>query len=131
MAFRTRSNHGFITTALAGVCIVALVLCCGIYAYLWSEGVLESEQEQIQKLTAAIIPDNSTVLDRSGAKIGEYFSYYHIQIPIENIPRPMINALLAVEDRKFFEHAGVNWSSIGRAFIAVATSGHLKQGDQL
>ncbi len=128
MVLSTRSKQGFFTAVLAGICIISLLLCGGIYAYLWSEGVLEGEQEQIQKLTAAIIPDNSTVLDRSGVKIGEYFSYYHIQIPIENIPRPMINALLAVEDRKFFEHAGVNWSSIGRAFIAVATSGHLKQG---
>ena len=40
----------------------------------------------------------------------------------------MINALLAIEDRKFFEHEGVNWRSIARAFLSVATSGRLKQG---
>ncbi len=128
MFLRARPNLGFFTVAIAGICVVAVLIFGGIYAYLWSEGVLESEQDQIQKLTAAIIPDNSTVLDRTGVKIGEYFSYYHIQIPYESIPRPMINALLAVEDRKFFEHAGVNWTSIGRAFVSVATSGHLKQG---
>jgi penicillin-binding protein 1A len=123
-----RENSGFFTVALATACIVGLLICGSVYGYLWSEGVLEGEQEQIQKLTAAIIPDNSTVLDHTGTKIGEYFSYYHIQIPYEQIPKPMINALLAVEDRKFFEHEGVNWTSIARAVVSVATSGHLKQG---
>lgn len=121
---RSNPKSGFLTI------ILGLFLACTLAGagYLWSEGVFESEQEQITKLTAAIIPDNSVVLDRTGAKIGEYYSYYHVQVPWEKIPKPMINALLAIEDRKFFEHEGVNWRSIARAFLSVATSGRLKQG---
>ena len=119
-----RSQAGFLTIISAAL-IGVLFLMLG---YLWSEGVFESEEEQIKKLTAAITPDNSVVLDRSGAKIGEYYNHYHIETPFAQIPKDMINALLAIEDRKFFEHEGVNWRSIGRAFVSVATSGRLRQG---
>jgi penicillin-binding protein 1A len=119
---------GFIVMAIGVVTTLLMTVCLGLAGYLWSEGVFESEKEQIEKLTAAIIPDNSVVFDRKGVKIGEYFNYYHIQIPYDKIPKPMINCLLAVEDRQFFQHEGVNWTSIARAFLSVVTSGRLKQG---
>ena len=96
--------------------------------YLWNEGVFESEEEQIAKLTSAIVPDSTVVFDRNGEKIGEYYNFYHVFVPFDKIPKPMINALLAVEDRRFFEHHGVNWNSMGRALIAVLSSGHWRQG---
>lgn len=119
-----RPRAGFFTIILG----LSLSIVLALASYLWSEGVFESEQEQIAKLTAAIIPDNSVVFDRSGNKIGEYYSFYHIQVPLEKIPKEMVNSLLAIEDRKFFEHEGVNWKSIGRAFLSVLTSGRMKQG---
>ncbi len=90
--------------------------------------MFQSESEQIQKLTSAIIPDNSVVLDRNGSKIGEYYSFYHVEIPFNKIPKTMVDALLAIEDRKFFQHEGVNWISLGRAFVSVLTSAHFSQG---
>ncbi|MCX6119852.1 MAG: PBP1A family penicillin-binding protein, partial [Proteobacteria bacterium] len=88
----------------------------------------DSEQTQIAKLTSAIIPDSSVVFDRNGEKIGEYYNFYHIFVPYDQIPKPMIDALLAIEDRKFFEHSGVNWKSMGRAILSTLTSGRFAQG---
>jgi len=122
LGLRSRSK---ILTVISSAFIAIVLLAL---TYVWSAGVFESEDEQIKKLTAAIIPDNSIVLDRSGSKIGEYYNHFHIEIPYKEIPQGMINALLAIEDRKFFEHEGVNWRSIGRAFLSVATSGRMKQG---
>ncbi len=118
-------QRGFfvVITALAMTFMMA-----GLTWYLWDDGIFESEQAQIEKLTSAIVPDSSIVFDTKGEKIGEYFNFYHVFFPYEKIPKPMINALLAIEDRKFFEHKGVNWSSMGRALLAVLTSGRLKQG---
>lgn len=103
-------------------------LLLGLIVYVWSAGVFESEDEQIKKLTAAIIPDNSVVFDRSGLKIGEYYNHFHVETPYKDIPKGMVDALLAIEDRKFFQHEGVNWKSIMRAFFSVISSGRLKQG---
>lgn len=108
---------------------VLIILFIAIFGwYLWDEGVFESEEEQIAKLTSAIVPDSTVVFDRNGEKIGEYYNFYHVFVPFDKIPKPMINALLAVEDRRFFEHHGVNWNSMGRALLAVLSSGRLRQG---
>ena len=114
-----------ILTVISGLLIAAFA---GALVYFWSAGVFESEDEQIKKLTAAIIPDNSIVLDRAGNKIGEYYNHFHVEVAYKDIPQGMVNALLAIEDRKFFEHEGVNWRSMVRALISVASSGRLKQG---
>jgi penicillin-binding protein 1A len=112
-------------TVISGLLIAAFA---GAFVYFWSAGVFESEDEQIKKLTAAIIPDNSIVLDRAGNKIGEYYNHFHVEVAYKDIPQGMVNALLAIEDRKFFEHEGVNWRSMVRALISIASSGRLKQG---
>ncbi len=114
-----------IFTVISGLLIAAFA---GSLLYFWSAGVFESEDEQIKKLTAAIIPDNSIVLDRAGNKIGEYYNHFHVEVAYKDIPQGMVNALLAIEDRKFFEHEGVNWKSMFRALISVVSSGRLKQG---
>ena len=123
--FVAKNQRGFF--AILALLFV-LLTTGGFAAYLWSEGVFESEDSQIAKLTAAIIPDSSVVYDRNGEKIGEYYNFYHVAIVYDKIPKPMVNALLAVEDRKFFEHQGVNFKSLGRAVLSVLTSGHMSQG---
>jgi 1A family penicillin-binding protein len=114
-----------IFAVISGLLIAAFA---GSLLYFWSAGVFESEDEQIKKLTAAIIPDNSIVLDRAGNKIGEYYNHFHVEVAYKDIPQGMVNALLAIEDRKFFEHEGVNWKSMFRALISIVSSGRLKQG---
>jgi penicillin-binding protein 1A len=120
-----RKHKVRILAVISGVLIIMMMALGG---YLWSSGVFESEDEQIKKLTAAIIPDNSVVFDRAGHKIGEYYNHFHIEFAYKDIPRGMVNSLLAIEDRKFFEHEGVNWRSMLRALFSVITSGRLKQG---
>jgi len=38
-------------------------------------------------------------------------------IAIENVPQKMINAILAIEDRRFFEHPGIDFIGIARAAL--------------
>jgi penicillin-binding protein 1B len=44
----------------------------------------------------------------------------------QNIPPVLVQAILAIEDRRFFEHNGVDIRGISRAFLRWATSGSLK-----
>lgn len=44
------------------------------------------------------------------------------------VPPVLINGLLAVEDKKFYEHQGVNPLAIGRALMANLKAGHTVQG---
>ena len=44
----------------------------------------------------------------------------------QDIPPVLVQAILAIEDKRFFEHNGVDIRGMGRAFLSWATSGSLK-----
>ncbi len=46
----------------------------------------------------------------------------------KDVPQLLVNGLLAVEDKKFYEHQGVNPVAIGRALVANLKAGHTVQG---
>ena len=72
--------------------------------------------------------DNSVVYDSDNKKIGEFFSFYHIFVPYEDIPKEMIQALISVEDRNFFNHPGFDLKGIARAIVSRLKKSKLKQG---
>lgn len=49
-------------------------------------------------------------------------------VPLGEIPTSCLNAVLAIEDPRFLEHAGVNWRALGRAALVNLTSGRFAQG---
>ncbi len=70
----------------------------------------------------------SEVYDRNGKKIGEFFREKRILVPYEQIPKHVIQAFVAAEDDTFFEHSGVNYLAIFRAFLANVRTGRRAQG---
>ena len=61
-------------------------------------------------------------------KIKTYSNSNIESLSYQEIPRDLINALIATEDRKFFEHSGVDYFGILRAMVVNFKHGHLKQG---
>ena len=63
-------------------------------------------------------PSTVVLLDREGRALAEEFRpYQNLRLewaPLRSLPQPMLRTLLMAEDRRFFEHSGVDW----RAFVA-------------
>ena len=71
----------------------------------------------------------SRVVDRDGQTIGEFFSERRRLTPLESVPPHVVNAFVAGEDSSFFEHEGIDFSSILRAaWVNLRTGGEIKQG---
>jgi penicillin-binding protein 1B len=51
-----------------------------------------------------------------------------IEVQFAEIPTDLMNAVLAAEDRRFFDHNGVDWRGIGRALWIDIRRGELAQG---
>jgi len=51
-----------------------------------------------------------------------------ILVKLDEVPQSLINALLAVEDRQFYQHVGVDFRAIARALWANVRAGHTVQG---
>ncbi|HEX5733095.1 MAG TPA: PBP1A family penicillin-binding protein [Blastocatellia bacterium] len=52
------------------------------------------------------------------------------KIPVEfnALPEDLRNAVIAVEDRRFFDHSGIDWRGIGRAMLKDINEGEIVQG---
>src|SRR6516165_10564414 len=55
-----------------------------------------------------------------GSLLGEYAKERRLYLPIQAVPKLVINAFLAAEDKNFYEHGGVDFSGMARAAVLYA-----------
>ena len=67
-------------------------------------------------------------LDRHGTEIGQRGILHNDAVPLEEIPDHLIKATLATEDRRFFEHFGVDVIGTARALFENARANEVVQG---
>jgi penicillin-binding protein 1A len=58
-----------------------------------------------------------------GALLGEFGEEHRDFVPIQDIPQVMKDALLSIEDSRFYEHGGVDYRGVARALVADLTGG--------
>src|SRR4051812_5117891 len=69
----------------------------------------------------------SEVYDRNNEKIGEFFREKRMLLKYEEIPEKVVHAFVAAEDNTFFEHHGLNYLAMFRAFLANLKAGRKAQ----
>src|SRR5256714_6401033 len=71
-----------------------------------------------------------SLLDRNGiplreARVAERFSH---ELALEEVPRNVLDAILAAEDKRFYSHHGIDWLATGRAILAGVRHGRIVSG---
>jgi len=93
-----------------------------VYAY-------EEVQLDAEKLINYKPEVSSVILDRNGEQLAYVFKQRHrLYARYEEIPGYLIEALVAMEDTRFFEHDGVNPDAIIRAIITDIKAGSFVEG---
>jgi penicillin-binding protein 1A len=67
-------------------------------------------------------------LDRYGNPIGNRGIKHNDSIPLEDFPDNLIKATLATEDRRFYDHFGIDIAGTARALVTNAQAGGVRQG---
>ena len=67
-------------------------------------------------------------LDRYGNPIGSRGIKHNDSIPLEDFPDNLIKATLATEDRRFYDHFGIDIAGTARALVTNAQAGGVRQG---
>lgn len=80
----------------------------------------------LSKINEIEVP--SMIYDRNNRELGRIFVENRHAIGIEQMPQKMIDALVAGEDSRFFEHNGVDYMGIGRAVYLNFKSGSEDSG---
>jgi len=122
--FLTLGGVILVTAAMLAVTIVALAPAARQLA-----GAFDGEPEEID--LAAL--DNFAVRSEVFAHDGTLLATLHgpenrEPVPIARVPRPVIDAILAVEDADFYSHNGVNFRALARAFFENVNAGDVEQG---
>jgi penicillin-binding protein 1A len=71
-----------------------------------------------QQLASFVPATGTKVYAADGGFMAEFASEHRIIVPIDRMPRQMIDAVLAAEDRDFYSHNGVNPVAVFRAAMA-------------
>ena len=68
------------------------------------------------------------IYSADGKLIGEFGEERRAVVKLEQVPKTLINAIVAAEDERFFQHGGVDYLGVARAALFNFTSGGVKQG---
>ena len=70
----------------------------------------------------------SLVYDRNGNVMATFETQDRSPVKLKDVPQVLINAVLSIEDRKFYEHHGVDWAGSVRALFKNVDAGGVTQG---
>jgi penicillin-binding protein 1A len=68
------------------------------------------------------------LLDRNGEVFADLAPAEREVVPLASLPAYVPQAFLAVEDKRFYEHRGLDWTRVGGALLANLRSGEFAQG---
>ncbi|GGH36617.1 penicillin-binding protein [Mangrovimonas yunxiaonensis] len=112
----------WLAMACGGVVLFFLLLYGGVYVGVF--GKLPSKEA-----LGALKQEKATqVLDKNGTLIGKYYIYDRQPLAYKAFPKHLIDALIATEDVRFYEHNGIDGKSLLRVFFKNILMGDASAG---
>ena len=72
--------------------------------------------------------EGGNVYDRNGRLLGHLENVRRVNVPISSVPPNVRDAFVATEDRRFYEHNGLDWHGVLRAVARNFSAGGIRQG---
>jgi penicillin-binding protein 1A len=105
---------GFLFTIGTVVFLVGVAAVAGL---IWHYSRDLPEYSQLQDYEPPVM---TRVHAADGALLGEYSKERRLYLPIQAVPKLVINAFLAAEDKNFYEHGGIDFTGMARAAVLLA-----------
>ena len=113
---------------------IAMLLALGMLPFAGLGGAVVNSSANTMNANFADIetnkslPQASTVLDREGNTIAWIYDQRRFDVPADKISTAMKESIVAIEDRRFYEHNGVDLRGSARALAANLSSGGVAEG---
>jgi len=109
--------------------ILGIVLSLGLLAFtvLWARCGLRGCPD-VDELRGYIPEEASVILDREGEEIGKLFQVNRTIVQLDSLPEFVPDAFVAAEDRRFWDHGGIDWRRIPGAALANVKAGGVAEG---
>lgn len=102
-------------------CGVLLILA-GLYLYL------SPQLPDVETLKKVQFETPLQVLSSDGKLIAEFGEKHSVPLTYNQIPELFVDALLAAEDDRFFQHEGIDAKGLARAFVDILRTGSIRSG---
>ena len=110
--------------ALFVIFITIFVVMTIIGAFLYAT----PQVPEIDSLKNVKLQTPMRIFTQDGRLIGEFGDVRREPVTFEQIPENFINALVATEDQRFYEHSGVDFKGLLRVLKVAATTGEFSEG---
>ena len=105
---------GFLFAAGTVVFLVGVAAAAGL---IWHFSRDLPDYSQLQDYEPPVM---TRVHASDGSLLGEYSKERRLYLPIQAVPKMVINAFLAAEDKNFYEHGGLDFTGLARAAVLYA-----------
>ena len=99
--------------SLGGVFLVFLLASWGILGSMPSFEDLENPESNLA----------TEIISADGETIGKFYNENRTSVKYEDLPKHLVDALVATEDERFYEHSGIDGRGTLRAVTSLGTSG--------
>ena len=105
--------------------VLAVVVIIGASAAIY---FIVSNLPDIEMLRDVRMQVPLRVYSQDGSLLGEFGEKRRAPVTIDKTPEQLIQAFIAAEDDRFFNHPGVDWQGLVRAAISLIRTGEKRQG---
>jgi len=109
---------------LGGILIVSLLFV------MISKGKL-GVMPTFEELENPFISQASIIYSEDGVELGSYFIENRKDITYRDLSPNVVNALVATEDIRYFEHSGIDFRALARVVVGVLTGSHKGGGSTI
>lgn len=74
------------------------------------------------------VPQRSKIYAADGSVLANFYFENRKNVPLDQVPEHFQKAVIAIEDRRFYQHNGVDFRSISRAFLSNVQNGRIVEG---
>ena len=122
----SRALSGLIVTIVVGGIVIGVCLA----ALIPGLGIVTSATDYSTDLVTDLrdLSERSTVYNAADEEIGVLGIENRQNVPLDQVPQVIIDAVVATEDKTFWENDGVDLPSVARAALKNLTSGEIEQG---
>ncbi|KAA1152358.1 PBP1A family penicillin-binding protein [Pseudoalteromonas sp. FUC4] len=105
------------------ICVlIGLITLVSLYYYV------KPDIPSVQVLKDVQLQTPMQVFTKDGLLINQFGEKRRIPVTIDDIPQTLINAFLATEDNRFYDHIGIDPIGIVRSALVLISTGEKKQG---
>ncbi|MGI8950570.1 MAG: transglycosylase domain-containing protein [Chitinophagaceae bacterium] len=99
-----------------GLALLILIILLADFGVLGTMPSIEELQNPSASLASQVFADDGTLM-------GKYYLQDRVNVEYKDISPYVINALVATEDERFYDHSGIDARSLGRAIFTLGSEG--------